>query len=33
MNVLEEGKGELLAWMDPDDARDWMATKKSRKPD
>jgi len=20
MNVLEEGRGELLAWMDPDDA-------------
>ncbi len=32
MNILEEGKGKLLAWMDPDDARDWMATKKSRQP-
>ena len=28
--MLEEGKGELLAWMDPDDARDWMMGKKSR---
>ncbi len=28
--MLEEGKGELLAWMDPDDAREWMAGKKSR---
>ena len=30
MKVLEEGSGELLAWMDPDDARRWMAEKKSR---
>jgi len=28
--VLEEGKGELLAWMDPDVARDWMTGKKSK---
>ncbi|MGD0805619.1 MAG: CoA-transferase [Candidatus Bathyarchaeia archaeon] len=30
LKVLEEGCGELLAWMDPDDAREWMAGKKSR---
>jgi 3-oxoacid CoA-transferase subunit A/glutaconate CoA-transferase subunit A len=28
--VLEEGKGELLAWMAPDEAREWMAGSKSR---
>jgi len=27
---LEEGKGELLGWMDPDDARRWMMERKSR---
>jgi acyl CoA:acetate/3-ketoacid CoA transferase alpha subunit len=30
MKVLEEGRGELLGWMDPDDARRWMAERKSR---
>lgn len=30
MRELEEGKGELLGWMDPDEARRWMADKKSR---
>jgi acyl CoA:acetate/3-ketoacid CoA transferase alpha subunit len=30
MRVLEEGRGELLGWMDPDDARLWMAERKSR---
>ena len=30
MKVLEEGRGELLGWMDPDDARRWMAEMKSR---
>ena len=32
MRVLEEGRGELLGWLDPDDARRWMAEKKSRRP-
>lgn len=30
MKVLEEGRGELLGWMDPDEARAWMAEMKSR---
>lgn len=30
MNVIEEGNGELVGWEHPDDARDWMATEKSR---
>ena len=30
MKVIEEGKGELLGWMDPDEARSWMAENKSR---
>ena len=30
MEVLREGAGELLGWMDPDEARRWMAEKKSR---
>jgi acyl CoA:acetate/3-ketoacid CoA transferase alpha subunit len=30
MKVIEEGKGELLGWMDPDEARGWMAENKSR---
>jgi acyl CoA:acetate/3-ketoacid CoA transferase alpha subunit len=30
MKVIEEGKGELLGWMDPDKARGWMAENKSR---
>jgi len=30
LKVLEEGRGTLLGWMDPDEARRWMAEKKSR---
>jgi acyl CoA:acetate/3-ketoacid CoA transferase alpha subunit len=30
MNVIQEGEGELLGWMDPDEARRWMAENKSR---
>ncbi|MCX6642063.1 MAG: CoA transferase subunit A [Candidatus Bathyarchaeota archaeon] len=30
MKILEEGQGELHAWMDPDDARAWMSEKKSK---
>lgn len=30
MRVLEEGRGELLGWLDPDEARRWMAENKSR---
>jgi len=30
LRVLEEGRGELLGWMDPDEARRWMAENKSR---
>jgi acyl CoA:acetate/3-ketoacid CoA transferase alpha subunit len=30
VKVLEEGKGELLGWLDPDEARRWMAEEKSR---
>jgi glutaconate CoA-transferase subunit A len=30
MEVLKEGKGELLGWHDPDDARDWVLNNKSR---
>jgi acyl CoA:acetate/3-ketoacid CoA transferase alpha subunit len=30
MKILEEGHGELHAWMDPDDARAWMSGKKSK---
>jgi 3-oxoacid CoA-transferase subunit A/glutaconate CoA-transferase subunit A len=30
MRVLDEGVGELLGWMDPDEARSWMAGEKSR---
>ncbi|MGD2142271.1 MAG: CoA-transferase [Candidatus Bathyarchaeota archaeon] len=30
MRVSEQGEGELLGWMDPDDARQWMAENKSR---
>ncbi len=32
MRVLEEGRGELLGWLDPDEARRWMAERKSRSP-
>jgi len=30
MEILEEGKGELLAWHDPDEIRSWILTNKSR---
>jgi 3-oxoacid CoA-transferase subunit A/glutaconate CoA-transferase subunit A len=30
LKVLDEGHGELHAWMDPDDARAWMSENKSR---
>jgi len=30
MEVLKEGKGELLGWHDPDEARDWVLKNKSR---
>ncbi len=30
MEVLEEGKGELIGWYDPDDAREWVLKNKSR---
>ena len=30
MEVLRQGAGELLGWMDPDEARSWMAERKSR---
>jgi 3-oxoacid CoA-transferase subunit A/glutaconate CoA-transferase subunit A len=30
MEVLKEGRGELLGWHDPDDARDWVLKNKSR---
>ena len=30
MKILEEGRGELLGWMDPDEARSWMTENKSR---
>ena len=30
MEVLKEGKGELLGWHDPDEARDWVLENKSR---
>ena len=30
MDVLEEGKGELLAWHDPDENRRWIAKNKPR---
>jgi len=30
MKVLAEGKGELLAWMSPDEGRKWMRENKSR---
>ena len=31
MRVLEEGRGELMGWLDPDEARRWMAERKSRR--
>jgi acyl CoA:acetate/3-ketoacid CoA transferase alpha subunit len=30
MDILKEGKGELLGWHDPDEARDWVLKNKSR---
>ena len=30
MEVLSEGKGELIGWHDPDDAREWVLNNKSR---
>ncbi len=30
MEVLREGKGELLGWHDPDEAREWVLENKSR---
>jgi acyl CoA:acetate/3-ketoacid CoA transferase alpha subunit len=30
MEILKEGKGELLGWYDPDEARDWVLKHKSR---
>ena len=30
MEVLKEGKGELLGWHDPDEARKWVLENKSR---
>src|SRR4030043_1435424 len=30
MEVLKKGKGELLGWHDPDEARDWVLNNKSR---
>jgi acyl CoA:acetate/3-ketoacid CoA transferase alpha subunit len=30
MELLKEGKGELLGWHDPDEARDWVLKNKSR---
>ncbi|MFH1382062.1 MAG: CoA-transferase [Chloroflexota bacterium] len=30
MEILEEGKGELIGWHDPDDAREWVLKNKCR---
>jgi acyl CoA:acetate/3-ketoacid CoA transferase alpha subunit len=30
MDILKEGRGELLGWHDPDEARDWVLNNKSR---
>ena len=30
MNIIQEGKGELLGWMPPDEARKWMRENKER---
>src|SRR5512147_2946068 len=30
MELLDEGKGELLGWHDPDEAREWVKNNKSR---
>ncbi|MBS7630108.1 CoA transferase subunit A, partial [Candidatus Bathyarchaeota archaeon] len=31
MKVIHEGSGELLGWLDPDEARRWMAEEKNRR--
>ena len=31
MRVLQEGVGELLGWLEPDEARRWMSERKNRK--
>jgi 3-oxoacid CoA-transferase subunit A/glutaconate CoA-transferase subunit A len=33
LKALEQGGGELLGWLDPDDARRWIAEKKTCRPD
>jgi 3-oxoacid CoA-transferase subunit A/glutaconate CoA-transferase subunit A len=30
MEVIQEGNGDLIGWHDPDEARDWVITNKSR---
>jgi len=30
MQILQEGKGELIGWHDPDEAREWVLNNKSR---
>jgi len=30
MDILSEGRGELLGWHDPDEARQWVLENKSR---
>jgi hypothetical protein len=30
MEVLKQGRGELLGWHDPDEAREWVLKNKSR---
>lgn len=30
MEVLSEGRGELIGWHDPDEAREWVLNQKSR---
>ena len=30
MEVISEGKGELIGWHDPDEAREWVLKNKSR---
>jgi len=30
MEVLQQGKGELIGWHDPDEAREWVLNNKSR---
>jgi acyl CoA:acetate/3-ketoacid CoA transferase alpha subunit len=33
LDILQEGKGELVGWRDPDEQRQWMANHKSRRLD